>query len=98
MPGNRGPRGTPMTTSSITTKFATILLTAAVESAGTLSRAGAHLHAKLDTLDVVPAVLWKLCARITASGEAMEALAERAAVWLGVDMAADVLEPMIARA
>jgi hypothetical protein len=87
-----------MTASSITTKVAAVLLSGAVESAGTLFRAGERLHAKLDTRSRVAGVLWKLCARITSSGEAIEALADRAAVWLGVDMVADVLEPMVARA
>src|SRR6266700_2636237 len=74
MPGNREPRGTPMTTSSITTKFATVLLTGAVKCSWAIMDCGQHLYAKLDTLDTVPVFLWKLCARITPSGEAMEAL------------------------
>ena len=87
-----------MTTSSITTKFVIVLLTGAVKCSWAIMDCGQHLYAKLDTLDTVPVFLWKLCARITSSGEAMEALTNRGAARLGVDMDADVLEPMLALA
>jgi hypothetical protein len=46
-------------------------------------------------LESVPSVLWKLCARLESVELGLGALAERLAQRLGVDMAADVLEPMI---
>lgn len=87
-----------MTTHSITTKAATVLLTSAIRNAWALSSAAGRWRARLDRLAWVPSALWKLCARVTFAGEALEAFAERVAPRLGIDMVADVLEPMIARA
>lgn len=83
---------------SITKKAATILLTGAIRSAWALNSAGARWYAGLDRLAWVPSALWKLCARLTATGAVLEAFAERVAPRLGIDMTADVLEPLLDRA
>lgn len=79
------------------TNIKKVLLTAAINAARSLDSAGARWYARLDTLAWVPAVLWKLCAHLRSTGAALEAFAERVAPRLGVDMVADVLEPLIDR-
>lgn len=81
---------------SITTKsVAAALITKALTTGWDLDDAGARWSARLDTLPLwVPAIPWRLCARIRAAGEALVALAERLAPRLGVDMNNDVLGPM----
>lgn len=83
---------------SITAKTATALVTKALTAGWALEQAGSRWYARLETLPWVPAVAWRLCARIRAAGEALETFAGRVAPRLGVDMVADVLDPRIARA
>ncbi|MEY9405314.1 mannose/cellobiose epimerase-like protein (N-acyl-D-glucosamine 2-epimerase family) [Bradyrhizobium japonicum] len=84
---------------SITTKsVAAALVTKALTTGWDLDDAGARWGARLDNLPLwAPAILWKLCARVRMAGEALSAFAERVAPRLGVDMDADVLEPMLDR-
>jgi hypothetical protein len=82
-------------TASITTKTTIILLTATLDSAWALIRASRRLYAALDKLPWVPAALWRACRRVETFGQYLEALAERTAQRLGIDIM-DVLEPVVA--
>jgi hypothetical protein len=84
-----------MTTNSIATNVAAAMITGLVATAHASGRAGERLFEHLDNLETVPPVLWKLCARLESVERVLSSLAERLALRLGVDMAADVLEPMI---
>jgi hypothetical protein len=83
-----------MTASSITRKQR---YSRGWSAAHTPSAVGERLYEKLDTMAWVPTILWKLCNRIAAVGEAVLICAERIAPRLGVELVADVLEPMLDR-
>lgn len=81
---------------SITTKTAAeTLVTTVLAGAWALERARSRGYARLETLPWVPAALWELCARLRAAGAALETFSEHAAEPLGIEMANDVLEPLL---
>lgn len=84
-----------MTTDSITTKAITVLLTATVDFAWVLIRVSQRWNAALDRLPWVPALLWRACRSVGTFGEYVEALAERTAERLCIDVL-DVLAPITA--
>jgi hypothetical protein len=73
-----------MTTSSITTKAATPLLTAALESSCVMIRSGQCCHAWLDTFERIPSAMWRAQRLFVSMGEALEVELERFAERLGV--------------
>ncbi|MGY2983394.1 hypothetical protein [Bradyrhizobium sp. USDA 4508] len=87
-----------MTANSITTRTAIMLLTGAIESAWAMIFASERWCAQLDARDLGLSVRWRFSARIKSAGLAIEALAERMAPRLGVDMHDDVLLPIMEQA
>ncbi|MCP2217454.1 hypothetical protein [Bradyrhizobium elkanii] len=87
-----------MIANSIKTKFASTLVTAAIETAWAMIHASERWCTQLDARDLGLSVRWRFGARVSSAGSALEALAERVAPRLGVDMHADVLLPIMERA
>jgi hypothetical protein len=82
-------------TTSITTKTIIVLLTAILDSAWAMIHTSQRGDAALDRLPWVPAVLWSAVRRVGTFGEYVEALVEKTAERLGIDIM-DVLEPVLA--
>jgi hypothetical protein len=69
-------------------------LRATIRTAWRLNSLGTRWWWRLDSLPVwVPGVLWRLCRRLQATGEALEAWAERTAEKHGIDIL-DVIAPL----
>jgi hypothetical protein len=82
---------TTITTTKATTE---VLLRATIRTAWRLISLGTLWYWWLDSLPVwVPGVLWRLCRRVVATGEALEAWAERTAEKHGGIDILDVVEP-----
>jgi hypothetical protein len=86
---------TSITTTPTTTKAAAVLLRGAISGAWWLISIGERGRQRLDATPVwIPAVMWRMCRRVVAAGEALEASAERTAERRGIDIL-DVLAPIV---
>ena len=86
---------TSITTTATTTKATAVLLRSTINRAWGLINIGEQAYARLDATPVwIPAVLWRMCRRVVATGEALEAWAERTAERRGIDVL-DVLTPLV---
>jgi hypothetical protein len=83
-----------MTTVSITNTTAAGLLTEALDAAWQAIRAGMHVGGTNEYSEHYTDAIHGACQRLQEAGEALEAAVAAAAERLGVDMTAEVLEPI----
>jgi hypothetical protein len=84
-----------ITTTATTAKATAVLLRTTIKGTWWFIDMGERAYAHLDATPVwIPTVLWKMCRRVVAAGEALEAWAERTAERRGIDVL-DVLSPIV---